>query len=86
MEVTVTDTEVKVRENRLRAAAERQGYQLVKSRRRDPRAVGFGGWMIVDPRSNAVEAGGMGDGFQMTIDDVEEWLSASPAAGGGAQA
>lgn len=79
----MTDTAVKVRENRLRAAAQRQGYQLVKSHRRDPRAVGFGGWMIVDPHSNSVEAGGMGDGFQMTIDDVEEWLSASPAARNG---
>lgn len=75
----MTDTAVKVRENRLRAAAERQGYQLVKSRRRDPRATGYGGWMIVNPRSNSVEAGGMGDGYQMSIDDVEEWLSV-PAA------
>ena len=32
----------KVRENRLRRMAERQGLQLVKSRRRDPRALDYG--------------------------------------------
>ena len=37
----------KVRENRLRRAAERQGLRLVKSRRRDPRAVGLGTYMLV---------------------------------------
>jgi hypothetical protein len=79
MEVTVTDTAEKVRENRLRAAAQRQGYELRKSRRRDERAASYGGWMIVDPRSNSIEAGGMGDGFQMTIDDIERWLTSDDA-------
>lgn len=32
----------KVRENRLRRMAERQGLRLVKSRRRDPRAIDYG--------------------------------------------
>ncbi|MGD2100831.1 MAG: hypothetical protein PVG83_01215 [Acidimicrobiia bacterium] len=32
----------KVRENRLRRMAERQGLRLVKSRRRDPRALDYG--------------------------------------------
>jgi hypothetical protein len=74
----MTATAEKVRENRLRAAAERQGYRLVKSRRRDPRATDYGGYMIVDLHHNYAEAAGMGDGFQMTIDDVEKWLTDGP--------
>jgi hypothetical protein len=35
-------TQHKVRENRLRRAAYRQGLRLEKSRRRDPRAVDYG--------------------------------------------
>lgn len=70
-----TTTTEKVRENRLRAAARRQGYQIVKSRRRDPRAPDYGGYMIVNPHNNSAEVGGMGDSFQMTIDDVEKWLT-----------
>jgi hypothetical protein len=35
-------TEQKVRENRLRRVAERRGYRLTKSRRRDPEALDYG--------------------------------------------
>jgi hypothetical protein len=38
----------KVRENRVRRMAERQGLQLVKSRTRDPRALDFGSYMLLD--------------------------------------
>jgi hypothetical protein len=41
-------TAEKVRENRLRRMAERQGLELRKSRRRDPRAKNYGRWYIVD--------------------------------------
>jgi hypothetical protein len=41
-------TAEKVRENRLRRMAERQGLELRKSRRRDPRAKDYGRWYIVD--------------------------------------
>lgn len=72
MATTTTD---KIREKRLRNAAKRQGYDITKSRTRDPRALDYGGWMVIDPRSNSIEAGGMGDGFQMSIDEVEKWLT-----------
>ena len=36
----------KVRENRLRRAADRQGLVLTKSKRRDPRALDFGLWWL----------------------------------------
>lgn len=39
-------TTERTRENRLRRMAERQGVQLVKSRRRDPRATDYGRYYL----------------------------------------
>ena len=73
--MTISTAE-KVRENRLRRMAERQGLALHKSPRRDPRAIDYGLWNISDPRSRRVVAGGhAGTGFDMTIDDVERYLT-----------
>lgn len=36
----------KVRENKARRAAERQGYALHRNRRRDPRALGYGTYSL----------------------------------------
>lgn len=41
------ENDEKVRENRLRRKAERQGYKLVKSRRRDPDATDYGTYQLV---------------------------------------
>ncbi len=71
-----TTTADKIREKRLRNAAKRQGYDIVKSRTRDPRALDYGGYMIVDPYDNTVEAG---SGFSLSIDDVEKWLTSDEA-------
>jgi hypothetical protein len=66
----------KVRENRLRRAAHRQRLRLVKSRRRDPRAYDFGGYMLVDQDTGAVAAGTEhGLAFTLSLDTVEEWLN-----------
>jgi hypothetical protein len=63
----------KVRENRLRRMAERQGLVLQKSRRRDPRALDYGVYRLIDVRRNVnVEPGGEG----MSLDEVEAWLTA----------
>jgi hypothetical protein len=53
-------TAEKVRENRLRRMAERQGLELRKSRRRDARAKDYGRWYIVDVdrEIEAAEIGG----------------------------
>jgi hypothetical protein len=53
-------TAEKVRENWLRRMAERQGLELRKSRRRDPRAKDCGRWYIVDVdrEIEAAEIGG----------------------------
>jgi hypothetical protein len=45
------------RESRLRRMAEREGLALSKSRRRDPQAIDYGGWMVVEPFMNAVVGG-----------------------------
>ena len=54
---------------------DRQGFRLVKSRRRDPRAVDFGGYMIVNAGTNYVEAGGEGNGHTLDLNDVERFAT-----------
>ena len=65
--MTSTD---KSRETRLRRTAERRGLILVKSRRRDPRAVGYGSWFLSDARTKHMESPEAG----LTLDEVETWL------------
>lgn len=61
-------------ENRLRRMAERQGLKLEKSRRRDPHAIGFGGYQLTDQR-NVVVFGGAPHEFSATIADIEGFLT-----------
>lgn len=68
------DPNEKVRENRLRRAAKRQGLMLVKSRRRDRRASDYGTYGLIDPNRNAWVAW-RGGGFGMDLDQVEAWLA-----------
>jgi len=63
----------KVREDRLRRAAKRQGLRLIKSRTRDPRALGYGGyWLMDDARQRA--HGPVPSG--LSLDEVEQFLTA----------
>ena len=74
----MTDDE-KVRENRLRRAAARQGLRLEKSRRRDERALDYGRYWLVDGpgpngggwRSRRMIAGGV---YGCRLDEIEEAL------------
>lgn len=61
----------KVRENRLRRMAARQGLILKKSRRRDPRASDYGFYRLVDRERNAL----VGGDDRLTLDLVEEMLT-----------
>lgn len=61
-------TAEKVRENHLRRMADRQGLQLNKSRRRDPRALDFGTFTIL--RGDEVVAGP-----GLSVDEVEAFLT-----------
>jgi len=63
-----------VKENRLRRMAERQGYRLQKSRRRDPRAVDYGGFMLIDIGKNFAVFGGNPFAYSASLDDIEHFL------------
>ena len=67
-----TEPSEKVRENRLRAMAKRQGLEIVKSRRRDPRAIDYDCWMIVDSEGRLTTERPM-----MSLDDVETVLESA---------
>lgn len=71
----MTDSDDKVRENRLRRMAERQGLQLQKSRRRDPRAYDYGSYQLVDTATNVMAAGNHQTGYGLDLDQVEAWLT-----------
>jgi hypothetical protein len=78
----------KTRENRARRMATRRGLRLVKSRRRDPRALDYGKYWIVNPRAPATAALGwaatptagpptmLTPEPGMTLEQVEDWLTA----------
>ena len=66
----------KVRENRARRAAKRQGLELKASGRRDPRAIDYACYMLVDPFRNMIVAGVGATGRpEFSLDDVEEYLT-----------
>lgn len=73
----------KVRENRVRRMAERQGLQLIKSRTRDPRALDYGSYMLLD--GDRVVLGGtrrkLGRRFKRgmgaSLDEIEAFLEGS---------
>lgn len=70
-------TAEKVRENRLRRMAERQGIVLVKSRARDPRSLRFGRYWMLEGKGAADDEQVLvygGDGGY-TLDEVERVLT-----------
>lgn len=73
--VSSMNEEDKVRENRLRRMAERQGLTLQKSRLRDPRAIGFGTYQLVNTATNSIEAFGSPNGFGLDLDEIEKALT-----------
>lgn len=67
-------TEEKVRENRIRRMAGRQGFVLVKSRRRDERALDYGLFDLVNASGQSVMTGETDYSFKFTLDQVEAFL------------
>ena len=69
------DTNAKIRENLARRMVTRRGYKLIKSRRRDPRAVDYGRYRV----EVAKDVEGIGfkspDGHGFTLDEIEERLN-----------
>jgi hypothetical protein len=66
--MTITD---KSRENRARRIAERRGYRLEKSRRRDPRASDYGRFQLIDAATDTVASIG---GPWLTLHEAERQL------------
>jgi hypothetical protein len=78
---TATQGSEKVRELRLRRMAERQGLALHKSRRRDPRAIDYGCWAILDADGRSVVGRLGADRPSLDLDQVEAYLRGElPAA------
>jgi hypothetical protein len=76
-----TSTQDKVRENRLRRMAERQGLALQKNRRRDPYAADYGlFWLrrLDDPMPEQSHDAWIGYPAGFTMDEVEAYLKADP--------
>ena len=68
------DVAEKVRENRVRRMAERQGLKVVKSRRKDPRGIGYGKYKVLDATTMKPVFGSKPDEYSATLDEVEAWL------------
>jgi hypothetical protein len=65
-------TDDKIRENRLRRMASRQGLTLTRSRRRDRRALDYGlYWLINAAGEQVTEPGGV------SIDQIENYLAST---------
>jgi hypothetical protein len=71
---SLSAVERKIYENRLRRVADRQGYRLEKSRRRDERAITFGLYRLVDLLTGEITGAGLLDhapgGFGLELSDV----------------
>ena len=73
-EAEMTATQ-KILEDRLRRAARQQGLQLVKSRRRNPEACGYGRYMLIDLTQNIIVYG-TEDSREptATLGEIEDYL------------
>ncbi|MGB4779794.1 hypothetical protein [Microbacterium sp.] len=64
----------KVRENAVRRAAERQGLTLSRSRRRDPRSLGYGTYGLRDAETGTFVLADERTGYGFTLDQIEAYL------------
>jgi hypothetical protein len=55
--------------------AQRQGLRLEKSRRRDPRAIGYGGYMLIEVKSHLVMYGDNPFIYCCNLDDIAWYLA-----------
>lgn len=69
------DQNTKVRENRLRRAAERQGLRFRKIRRLDPLAIDYGRYRVETADGVEPERFASAMGWGLTLDEVEDRLS-----------
>ena len=67
----------KTREVRLRRAADRRGYRLERSARRDPQAVDYGCYALFDVRTGGTVNPAIANRWihSWSLDEVEDFLS-----------
>lgn len=67
----------KVKENRLRRIADRRGYKLTKSRSRDPQAIDFGLYAVIDLSTGGAVNSALANRWvhSWTLDDVEGFFA-----------
>jgi hypothetical protein len=65
------DIGLKVRENRLRAVADRRGYRLEKCPRKDPQAIGYGLYRL---RRQPIKEGADPAPYKLSLEAVERRL------------
>lgn len=70
------DMKEKTRENKLRRIADRRGYRLTRSRSRDPNAIDYGLYALIDIQTNGVVNPPIAQRWvhSWTLDEVEEYL------------
>jgi hypothetical protein len=71
--------EDKVKENKLRRAADRRGLRLEKSRSRDPNAIDYGLYAVIDVQTNNLINPAIAGRWKCswTLDEVDEYLNPS---------
>jgi hypothetical protein len=67
--------ELKLHEQRVRGRLNRRGLRLVKNRARNPYAIGYGHYVVVDARTNKFVFPRGGSRW-VSLDAVEEWAAA----------
>jgi hypothetical protein len=72
-----TETSEKVREDRLRRMAARQGLRLAKSRVRDPHAMGHGLYALIDDQTGGTISPTLAERWihSWSLDQVERHLT-----------
>lgn len=76
----MSDQALKVRENRLRRAAKRQGLELQRFRTKDHRHALYGTYQLTGPDGSVVAARehpAFGRSYGLTIEEVEKHLGES---------
>lgn len=71
------EQETKVRENRLRRMADRQGLRVVKSRSRDPNAIDYGLYALIQQETGGAVNAAIAQRWvcSWSLDEVEQYLS-----------
>lgn len=72
---------MQITEEAVRRLARREGYVVRKSRSRDPNALGFGGFMLIDPSTNFAMVGQTPFVYSADLEEIRDWLIGSGSEG-----